>query len=183
MIHHDQSFSKSSFFGSVGSCWVGSVWLERIPKSLVTVTFSAGSEHPCPAWSFSVRPLPRRSNVTAVLLTAHFSVHQGYFSNFVNVGFIWSHGCASDVHTSICGSNQLGSSRLPDRIATNWGTASGLPSTGEPHWVQKPRCVFPPISLGEAWKCGVPCKSLNASAGTMMKDENGPPLDRWQSRQ
>src|SRR5437773_6650496 len=26
----------------------------------------------------------------------------GYFSNFGNAGFIWSHGCASDVHTFIC---------------------------------------------------------------------------------
>src|SRR6478672_9782076 len=183
MIHHDQSFSKSSFFGSVGSCWVGSVWLERIPKSLVTVTFSAGSEHPCPAWSFSVRPLPRRSNVTAVLLTSHFSVHQGYFSNFGNVGFIWSHGCASDVHTSTCGLNQLGSSKLAVLIATNWGTESGLTTIGEPQSGQKPRRVSPRISLGEAWKRSEPCKSLKASVATMTKDENGPPLDCWQSRQ
>ena len=33
-------------------------------------------------------------------------------------GFIWSQGCASDIHTSICWSNQLGSSRLVVLIAT-----------------------------------------------------------------
>jgi hypothetical protein len=42
---------------------------------------------------------------------------------------------------------------------------------------------LPPISLGEAWKRGEPCKSLKVPVGTMTKDENGPPLDRWQSRQ
>src|SRR5438552_16281667 len=91
----------------------------------------------------------------------------GYFSNFGNAGFIWSHGCASDVHTSTCGLNQLGSSRLAVLIATNSGTASGFTTTGEPHSGQKPRRVLPPISLGEAWKRGEPCKSLKASAGTM----------------
>jgi hypothetical protein len=58
-----------------------------------------------------------------------------------------------------------------------------LTAIGEPHSGQKPRWVLPPRSLGEAWKRSEPCKSLKASAGTMMKDENGPPLDRWQSRQ
>ena len=107
----------------------------------------------------------------------------GYFSNFGNAGFIWSHGCASDVHTSTCGLNQLGSSKLAVLIATNWKTASGLTTIGEPQSGQKPRRVLPPISLGEAWKRSEPCKSLKASVGTMAKDENGPPLDRWQSRQ
>ena len=50
----------------------------------------------------------------------------GYFSNFGNAGFIWSHGCASDVHTSTCGLNQLGSSKLAVLIATNWGDRVGL---------------------------------------------------------
>ena len=50
----------------------------------------------------------------------------GYFSNFGNAGFIWSHGCASEVHTSICGLNQLGSSRLAVLIATMSGVESGL---------------------------------------------------------
>src|SRR5436190_8387193 len=109
--------------------------------------------------------------------------YEGYFSNFGSAGFIWSHGCASDVHTSTCGLNQLGSSRLAVLIATNCGTASGLTATGEPHSGQKPRWVLPPASLGEAWKRSEPCKSLKASVGTMTKDENGPPLDRWQSRQ
>ena len=45
-------------------------------------------------------------------------VYAGYFSNFGNAGFIWSHGCASDVHTSTCGLNQLGSSKLAVLIAT-----------------------------------------------------------------
>ncbi len=107
----------------------------------------------------------------------------GYFSNFGNAGFIWSHGCASDVHTSICGLNQLGSSKLAVLIATNWGTESGLTTIGEPQSGQKPRRVLPPISLGEACKRSEPCKSLKASVGTMTKDENGPPLDCWQSRQ
>ena len=107
----------------------------------------------------------------------------GYFSNFGNAGFIWSHGCASDVHTSTCGLNQLGSSKLAVLIATNWGTESGLTTIGEPQSGQKPRRVLPPISLGEAWKRSEPCKSLKASVGTMTKDENGPPLDCWQSRQ
>src|SRR5256885_8891190 len=49
--------------------------------------------------------------------------------------------------------------------------------------VQKPRCVLPPASLGESWKRGEPFVSLNASVGTITKDENGPPLERWQSRQ
>ena len=110
-------------------------------------------------------------------------VYAGYFSNFGNAGFIWSHGCASDVHTSTCGLNQLGSSKLAVLIATNWGTESGLTTIGEPQSGQKPRRVLPPISLGEAWKRGEPCKSLKASVGTMTKDENGPPLDCWQSRQ
>jgi hypothetical protein len=35
LIYYDQSFSKSSFFGCISSCWVGSVWLGRIPKPLV----------------------------------------------------------------------------------------------------------------------------------------------------
>src|SRR5215471_8735679 len=48
------------------------------------------------------------------------------FSNFGNAGFIWSHGCASNVHTSTCGLNQLGSSKLAALIPTNWGTESGL---------------------------------------------------------
>lgn len=43
----------------------------------------------------------------------------GYFSNFGSAGFIWSHGCASDVHTSTSGLNQLGSSRLAVLIAAN----------------------------------------------------------------
>jgi len=43
----------------------------------------------------------------------------GYFSNFGNAGFSRSHGCASDVHTSTCGLNQLGSSRLAVLIAAN----------------------------------------------------------------
>jgi hypothetical protein len=42
---------------------------------------------------------------------------------------------------------------------------------------------MPPASLGEAWKRSEPCKTLQASFGTTTKDENGPPLDRWQSRQ
>jgi hypothetical protein len=42
----------------------------------------------------------------------------GYFSNFGNEGFMWSHGCAFEVHTSTCGLNQLGSSRLAVLIAT-----------------------------------------------------------------
>jgi hypothetical protein len=58
-----------------------------------------------------------------------------------------------------------------------------LTTIGEPQSGQKPRRVLPPISLGEAWKRGEPCKSLKASVGTMTKDENGPPLDCWQSRQ
>ena len=45
-------------------------------------------------------------------------VYAGYFSNFGNAEFIWSHGCASDVHTSTCGLNQLGSSKLAVLIAT-----------------------------------------------------------------
>lgn len=44
---------------------------------------------------------------------------RGYFSNFGSAAFMWSHGCASDVHTSTCGLNQLGSSRLAVLIATN----------------------------------------------------------------
>ena len=47
-----------------------------------------------------------------------FSADQGYFSYFGNAGFMWSHGCASDVHTSTCGFNQLGSSKLAVLIAT-----------------------------------------------------------------
>src|SRR5438477_4425719 len=99
-----------------------------------------------------------------------FSAHSvcgGYFSNFGNVGFIWSHGCASDVHTSTCGLNQLGSSKLAVLIATNCGAASGLTRIGEPQSGQKPRWVLPPASLGESWKRGKPCKILNASFGTM----------------
>jgi hypothetical protein len=42
---------------------------------------------------------------------------------------------------------------------------------------------LPPLSLGEAWNGSEPCASLKACVGTMTKDENGPPLDRWQSRQ
>ena len=41
------------------------------------------------------------------------------FSNFGSAGFISSHGCASDVHTSVLGLNQLGSSRLPALITAN----------------------------------------------------------------
>ena len=107
----------------------------------------------------------------------------GYFSNFGSAGFIWSHGCASAVHTSICKLNPPGSSRLAVRIATIWGCESVLTTIGEPHSGQKPRRVMPPASLGKAWKRGEPCRSLNASAGTMTYDENGPPLARWQSRQ
>ena len=43
--------------------------------------------------------------------------------------------------------------------------------------------VLPPASLGESWKRSEPCETLNAFAGTITKDENGPPLDCWQSRQ
>src|SRR5881398_1937477 len=99
-----------------------------------------------------------------------FSAHSvcgGYFSNFGNAGFIWSQGCASDVHTSTCGLNQLGSSKLAVLIATNCETASGFTTIGDPQLGQKPRRVLPPISLGEAWKRGEPCKSLKASVGTM----------------
>src|SRR5437868_6290718 len=42
--------------------------------------------------------------------------YSGGFSD--RSGFMWSHGCASDVHTSTCGLNQLGSSRLAVLIAT-----------------------------------------------------------------
>src|SRR4029453_15880448 len=68
----------------------------------------------------------------------------GYSLNFGNAGFILSHGCASDVHTSTCGLNQLGSSKLAVLIATNWGTASGLTTIGEPHSGQKPRWACHP---------------------------------------
>src|SRR5438477_12274892 len=99
-----------------------------------------------------------------------FSAHSlcgGYFLNLGNAGFMWSHGCASDVHTSTCGLNQLGSSKLAVLIATNCGTASGLTAIGEPHSGQKPRWVLPTASLGEAWKRSEPCKSLKASVGTI----------------
>src|SRR6478672_13818034 len=33
-------FYKFSFFGSVGSCWVRSVWLGRIPKPLVMTSLN-----------------------------------------------------------------------------------------------------------------------------------------------
>src|SRR5262245_56482211 len=46
-------------------------------------------------------------------------VYRGYFSKFGNAEFMGSHVCASDVHTSICRLNQLGSSRLVVLIATN----------------------------------------------------------------
>jgi hypothetical protein len=107
----------------------------------------------------------------------------GYRSYLGNAGFIWSHGCASDVHTSICRLNQLGSSKLATLIPTTSGFGSVLAKIGEPHSGQKPRWVLPPRSLGESWKRSEPCKSLKAPAGTITKDENGPPLDRWQSRQ
>gem|GEM_PF-5453890 len=42
---------------------------------------------------------------------------------------------------------------------------------------------MPPISLGEAWMRGEPFTILKASDATTIKDENGLPLDRWQSRQ
>jgi len=60
------------------------------------------------------------SGCVAVVEAANvqFSADQGYFSNFGNAGFMWSHGCASDVHTSTCGFKQLGSSRLAVLIAT-----------------------------------------------------------------
>lgn len=107
----------------------------------------------------------------------------GYLSNLGSPGFIQSHGCESEVQTSICGLKRLGSSRLAVLIAANSGAASELTTIGEPQSGQKPRRVMPPASLGEPWKRGEPCKSLKAPADTVTKDENGPPLDLWQSRQ
>jgi hypothetical protein len=100
----------------------------------------------------------------------------GYRSYLGNAGFTWSHGCASDLHTSNRRLNQFGSCRLAVLIATMSGLESVLTKIGEPHSGQKPRFVLPPLALGDAWKRGVPCKSLKASAVTMTKDENGPPL-------
>jgi len=96
---------------------------------------------------------------------------------------MWSHGCASDVQTSICGLNQVGSFKLAVLIATIRGWESVLTTIGEPQFVQNPRWVFPPASLGMSWKRSEPCKTVNPWTGTMTKDENGPPLARWQSRQ
>ena len=109
--------------------------------------------------------------------------YEGYFSNFRRAGFIWSHVCASDVHTSTCGLNQLGSSRLAVLIATMSGCESVTTWIGEPQSGQKLRWVLPPASLGELWERSEPWESLKASDGTITKDENGPPLDRWQSLQ
>ena len=109
--------------------------------------------------------------------------YEGYFSNFRRAGFIWSHVCASDVHTSTCGLNQLGSSRLAALIATMSGCESVMTWIGEPQSGQKLRWVLPPASLGESWEYSEPWESLKASDGTMTKDEKGPPLDRWQSLQ
>ena len=109
--------------------------------------------------------------------------YEGYFSNFRRAGFIWSHVCASDVHTSTCGLNQLGSSRLAVLIATMSGCESVMTWIGEPQSGQKLRWVLPPASLGESWERSEPWESLKASDGTITKDENGPPLDRWQSLQ
>jgi hypothetical protein len=126
----------------------------------------------------------RRTNRAIRDKFPHTASHDvGYRSYLGNAGFILSHGCASDVHTSICRLNQLGSSRLAVLIATTLGFGSVLTKIGEPHSGQKPRLVLPPLALGEAWKRGEPCKSLKASAGTTTKEENGPPLERWQSRQ
>ena len=109
--------------------------------------------------------------------------YEGYFSNFRRAGFIWSHVCASDVHTSTCGLNQLGSSRLAVLIATMSGCESVMTWIGEPQSGQKLRWVLPPASLGESWERSEPWESLKASDGTMTKDEKGPPLDCWQSLQ
>ena len=109
--------------------------------------------------------------------------YEGYFSNFRRAGFIWSHVCASDVHTSTCGLNQLGSSRLAALIATMSGCESVMTWIGEPQSGQKLRWVLPPASLGESWERSEPWESLKASDGTMTKDEKGPPLDCWQSLQ
>src|SRR4029453_3081343 len=62
---------------------------------------------------------------------ASLRLQTGYFSNFGNAEFSSSHGCASDIHVSISGLNQLGSSRLAVLIPTSCGAARGTPRIGE----------------------------------------------------
>src|SRR5437667_9199788 len=77
----------------------------------------------------------------------------GYCSNFGIAGSIWSHGCASETKISICGRNQLGSSRVEARIPTNCGSpSSNSPLViREPHSGQKPRLCFPRAMLDVKW--------------------------------
>src|SRR5262249_60979576 len=72
----------------------------------------------------------------------------GYCSNFGIAGSIWSHGCASEVKRSICGRNQLGSSKLPAATpTTSKGVSDSAPVNREPHWAQKPHLCFPRLTL------------------------------------
>src|SRR5688572_30126740 len=77
----------------------------------------------------------------------------GYSGYFGIAGSIWSHGCASDTKKSICGRNQLGSSRLPAVTPTNSvGRSSDSPPVSrEPHSAQKPRLCLPTAALDVKW--------------------------------
>jgi hypothetical protein len=76
----------------------------------------------------------------------------GYWWNFGTAGFISSHGCASEAKMSICGRNQLGSSREPARTPTDCDCPSNSPPvTRDPHSGQNPRLCFPRAMLEVKW--------------------------------
>src|SRR4029453_5771950 len=102
--------------------------------------------------------------------------HDGYCSYFGIAGSIWSHGCASEVKMSICGRNQLGSSRLPATIPTiGDGVSDSAPVKREPQSAQNPRLCLPRLRLSVKWYCNLPRVNLNASEGTITKGTKGPP--------
>jgi hypothetical protein len=105
----------AALVGTVFVVWIGSGGAIPISNAIVRV----------PSFFFAGLWIPQVLSAVATVwfIQAFFGrlwllVYAGYFSNFGNAEFIWSHGCASDVHTSTCGLNQLGSSKLAVLIAT-----------------------------------------------------------------
>src|SRR4029077_18393893 len=68
-----------------------------------------------------------------------------YFSNFGNLGSMWSQGAASEVQISCCGLYQVGSSRVPAAMPCPKSLLP--PKSRVPHSGQKPRMLSPIISL------------------------------------
>src|SRR5438132_6343614 len=140
-----KSFSMSTTMTALraGSIAIGSGLALSVTISFLGSAAEAGRNaiQNCPLTN------PTTMNLSAKLcMTASRSAQLGaYCSNFGNFGFIWSHGCASDVQISNCGLYKLGSSRLDAVMPCQCSVLP--PNNREPHCVQKPRLLSPMASL------------------------------------